>query len=185
MDESATTGRVHLASLFLTFLGISAFTLGGGYAMVPVINDAAVKRGWLREDEFWDLFARAQAVPGPFGLNMALSVGAKVRGFAGLAVCALAIVLPPFFALIAAGSLLAAFGSHPVVADFMEGAGATIPGFVLAMIVKMSRARAWNAMRILLTAGLAVALILLPSLAIPLFFAGAFACWLTERAWKS
>jgi chromate transporter len=177
--------RPSLASLFFSFLAISATTIGGGYAMVPVICDAVTRRGWLDEREFWDLFARAQSVPGPFGLNIALAIGRDARGAAGFAVSGLAIVIPPFVALVAAGALLSAFGSLPQVADFMEGARATIPGFVLAMILKMAKARRWNAFRATATVALAAVFIAFPALAIPVFFGATLALYFAERAWNS
>ena len=64
--------------LFLVFFKIGAFTFGGGYAMIPLIrNEVVRKRTWLNDDEFMDMLAIAQSMPGPIALNTALFVGNK------------------------------------------------------------------------------------------------------------
>ncbi|MGI6049117.1 MAG: chromate transporter, partial [Petrimonas sp.] len=81
--------------LFLVFFKIGAFTFGGGYAMIPLIrNEVVRKRTWLNDDEFMDMLAIAQSMPGPIALNTALFVGNKRRGFKGSLFSGLGIILP-------------------------------------------------------------------------------------------
>ena len=81
--------------LFTTFAKIGSFTLGGGYAMVPVMQKEIVeKKGWLASDEFMDILAVSQATPGLFAMNMASHIGYKLKGTLGGIVGALAVALP-------------------------------------------------------------------------------------------
>ncbi|MDR2496873.1 MAG: chromate transporter [Tannerellaceae bacterium] len=88
-------------SLFLTFLRIGAFTVGGGYAMLPLIEREAVGRKWMSREEFVDLLAVAQAMPGIFAVNIAIFIGYRLKKTAGSMVCCLAAVLPSFLMILA------------------------------------------------------------------------------------
>ena len=71
--------------IFISFFKIGSFTLGGGYAMIPLIQQEVVdKKGWLKESEFVEMMAIAQSAPGPIALNTAIFVGYKARGVKGV-----------------------------------------------------------------------------------------------------
>lgn len=71
--------------IFISFFKIGSFTLGGGYAMIPLIQQEVVdKKGWLKENEFVEMMAIAQSAPGPIALNTAIFVGYKARGIKGV-----------------------------------------------------------------------------------------------------
>ena len=81
--------------LFTTFFRIGAFTIGGGYAMIPLIEaDVVEKHRWLDKEMFMDLVAVAQTCPGVFAVNISIFVGKKVGGFAGALMSTLGTVLP-------------------------------------------------------------------------------------------
>lgn len=180
-DVGATASAPSPWALFCVFAGISAVTVGGGYAMVPVIGQALEKRKWLDEDEFYRLFARAQSFPGPFAFTTALIVGGKLAGPAGAAAAGIGVVIPPFGALVLVGVALGRIGDYPAVKSFLEGAGATVSGLVAAMVWKIARKRSWNALRAVSTIVLAFVLALLPSLTLPIFLAAAFCLYFVER----
>jgi chromate transporter len=169
--------------LFGVFFWISAVTVGGSYAMVPVIELALEKRGWTKEEEFYDLFAAAQSFPGPLAFTTALMVGKELCGPAGATAAGIAVVLPPFAAILVVGSLLGRFGQIPAVAAFLDGAGATVAGLVAAMVYKVARHRKWNVGRIAGTMLLAVALVLWPTASLPIFFAGVALLYFMEKKW--
>jgi chromate transporter len=171
--------------LFGVFAWISAVTIGGGYAMVPIIGSALEKRGWVAEDEFYDLFASAQSFPGPLAYTTALVAGRRLGGAAGAAASAAGVLIPPFFAIIAVSALLGRFGELPPVRAFLDGAGATVPGLVAAMIWKMGKGRAWTAGRAIGTLALAAALIVAPRLCLPIFLGACAVLYFVERRWKS
>ena len=95
-------------TLFLSFLKIGAFTIGGGYAMLPLIEREVVDRGWMTKEDFIDLFAVAQSLPGIFAVNIAIFVGYKLKKTKGSIVCALGSILPSFIILLA----IALFFTH-------------------------------------------------------------------------
>ncbi|MBQ2416920.1 MAG: chromate transporter, partial [Alistipes sp.] len=86
-----------LLQLFISFLKIGAFTFGGGYAMVPIIEREVIEhRGWVAREDFLDLLTVAQSAPGPIALNTAVFVGYKIYGVRGALSALLGIVLPAF-----------------------------------------------------------------------------------------
>lgn len=89
-----------LWTLFITFIKIGAFTIGGGYAMLPLIEREVVNRGWISKDDFIDLFAVTQSLPGIFAVNIAIFLGYRLRGVKGSVVCALGTILPSFIIIL-------------------------------------------------------------------------------------
>jgi chromate transporter len=171
--------------LFGVFAWISAVTIGGGYAMVPVMGSALEKRGWTTEEEFYDLFAAAQSFPGPLAYTTALVAGRKLCGPAGAAASGVGVVLPPFIAIVAVAALIGQFGEQPAVKAFLDGAGATVPGLVAAMIWRLAKGRAWTAVRIAGTLGIATLLILAPKASLPIFLGACALLYLVEKRWNS
>lgn len=87
--------------LFLTFVKIGTFTIGGGYAMLPLIQREVVDRGWLSKQDFIDIFAVTQSLPGIFAVNISIFVGYKLKKVPGAIFCALGTILPSFFIILA------------------------------------------------------------------------------------
>lgn len=83
--------------LFFTFFKIGAFTFGGGYAMIPLIEDACVtKHGWMTHNEMENMTALAESTPGPISINCATHIGFRRAGLLGAALATLGVVLPSF-----------------------------------------------------------------------------------------
>lgn len=167
--------------LFRLFFGISAVTIGGGYVIVPVIQRAVEKRGWVSESDFYDLLARAQSIPGPMALNSALFVGMKLAGPAGFLAALLGVLLPPFAAMIALATVFEVAGDVPAIRGFLDGSFAVVPGLTAALAFNMIKKRKWSIQRGILTVLGAVGLILAGSMAVPLFFGIIALAWLLER----
>ena len=123
----------NLPALFATFARIGAFTFGGGYAMIPLIQREVVdNRGWVGDEDILDIVAIAESTPGPIAINAATFIGQKVAGVPG-AVCATLGVVLPSFAIIAAISLaLEAFRNLRVVRYAFWG----IRAGVIALLLK-------------------------------------------------
>ena len=86
-----------LPTLFGVFLKIGAFTFGGGYAMIALLeNEFVQKRGWMDQKEFVDMVAIAESTPGPVAVNAATYIGYKMAGTAGAALATLGVCLPSF-----------------------------------------------------------------------------------------
>ena len=87
-------------TLFLTFMKIGMFTIGGGYAMLPLIQREVVDRGWMTKEEFIDIFSVAQSLPGIFAVNISIFVGYRLRKKMGGFICALGTILPSFLIIL-------------------------------------------------------------------------------------
>lgn len=102
--------------LFLTFLKIGAFTFGGGYAMIPLIQREIVDRkAWLAKDDLLDIVAIAETTPGPIAINTATFVGYRVAGIWGAIVSTLGVVLPSFWIIVLIAMLFRNFKDAEVV----------------------------------------------------------------------
>ena len=94
-------GRIMLWQLFTSFMKIGAFTLGGGYAMLPIIEaEVVAKRQWITAEDFLDMVVLAQTAPGILAMNISILVGEKVAGKRGAIVSALGAGLPSFTAIL-------------------------------------------------------------------------------------
>lgn len=126
--------------LFIVFFNIGAFTIGGGYAMVPLIKrDVADKNHWLTEQEFIDLLAVAQAAPGVLAINMALVVGYRVRGTIGAIAGALGAALPSFLIILVVASLWLDLAHNRWIEAFMAGARPVVVALLANAALSMGR----------------------------------------------
>ena len=122
-----------LWQIFLTFFKIGAFTFGGGYAMIPLIQREAVDhRKWVTEDDILDIVAIAESTPGPIAINSATFVGYRAAGVLGSAVATLGVVLPSFVLILALSFVLQKFEDVKAVKWAFWG----IQAGVLALLFK-------------------------------------------------
>lgn len=89
-----------LSKLFLTFTRIGLFTIGGGYAVIPLIERDIVSKNWLSREEFYELLSITESLPGVFATNIAALVGYKVSGLKGGIIAALGTIIAPFLIII-------------------------------------------------------------------------------------
>lgn len=167
-------------ALFRAIAQINTVTLGGGYVIVPVMAASFEKRGWMREADFYDIFAKAQAFPGPLALSTAILTSQKLCGTKGAVAAFFGVILPPFIALILVSGVIGSIGSLPAVQRFLEGAGAVVPGIVAAMLWKTAKKRKWTAAKIVETIVVTAALILFPRLSLPILLAAIAALYAIE-----
>ena len=107
--------------LFLTFLKIGALTFGGGYAMIPLVQEAVVSNGWLTEDAFLNFIAVAESTPGPIAINMATYIGSVQAGFWGSVMATLGVVLPSFLIILLIVALMHNFVKYAPVQAVLKG----------------------------------------------------------------
>ena len=86
--------------LLWTFFKIGLFTIGGGYAMIPMIKSEVVAVGWLTESELLDFMAISESTPGPFAVNVATFVGFNEAGVLGALCSTLGVILPSFIIIL-------------------------------------------------------------------------------------
>jgi len=98
--------------LFLAFLKIGAFTFGGGYAMIAMIQAEAERHGWLTQEELVDFVALSESTPGPLAVNMATFVGIRTGGILGAIIATIGIVLPSFIIILIIAKCFEKYISH-------------------------------------------------------------------------
>ena len=126
--------------LFFTFFRIGAFTFGGGYAMIPLIQrEAAERRGWIDEAELLDVVAVAESTPGPIAVNAATYVGWRVGGFAGALLATLGVILPSFFIILFLSAALGRFAAVRAVRYAFLGVKAGVLALILRAAVRLYR----------------------------------------------
>jgi len=133
-------------TLFITFLKIGGFTLGGGMAMVPMMKAEVVdKNKWLTNDEFMDIMAVSQATPGVFAVDMASHIGYKLNGIRGGIFAALGNIFPSLIIILLIAFFFTAFKDNYWVEAIFKGirpavvALIAVPIFSMAKSVKLNR----------------------------------------------
>lgn len=129
-----------LVQLLTTFLKIGAFTFGGGYAMLPLIQREVVeKHCWLTQDDLLDIVAIAESTPGPIAINAATFVGVRVAGGAGACAATLGVVLPSFLIILGLSFVLKQFQALPAVQYAFQGIRAGVLALILKALLSMHR----------------------------------------------
>ena len=125
-------------SLFVTFFKIGAFTFGGGYAMIPLIQrEIAEKRKWINNDDILDIIAIAESTPGPIAVNSATFVGYKVAGVSGAAFATLGLVIPSYVIITIVAFFLDKFKHLQVVTFAFNGIRAGVLVLIIKALVSM------------------------------------------------
>lgn len=149
-SEAAQASRNIYLDAFLTFFKIGLFTIGGGYAMIPLIEAEIIeKKKWVSHDEFVDLMAIAQSCPGIFAVNIAIFIGYRLRRVKGALVCCLGTALPSFIIILLIALFFHQFKDNQMVAAAFRGirpavvALIAVPTYNLAKKAKLNRYTFW------------------------------------------
>ncbi|MBR1878537.1 MAG: chromate transporter [Paludibacteraceae bacterium] len=127
--------------LFWTYLKIGTFTLGGGYAMLPLIQREVVDRKhWIDEEEFMNMIALAQAAPGLIAVNSAIFIGWRIGGWWGVMGAVLGAVLPSFLIILAIAMVFSEWKELPWVEAAFKGIRPAVVALIAAPLVKMAKA---------------------------------------------
>lgn len=136
--------------LFGIFCKIGMFTIGGGYAMIPLIeNEIVDKRKWINKDDFLDLLAIAQSTPGVFAVNISIFIGYKLKGIKGSLFTTLGAVLPSFVIILAIAMLFHNFKDNEVIERIFKGIRPAVvaliaaPTFTMAKSARINRYTIW------------------------------------------
>ncbi|MCM1990336.1 chromate transporter [Oceanirhabdus seepicola] len=126
--------------MFFCFFKIGAFTFGGGYAMIPLIEKEFVdNKGWISKDDFVDIIVLSQSLPGALAVNSSLFVGYKICGVLGAILALLGVVIPSFCIIIIISILFMKFRDNPIVIQGFNGIKAAVPMLVLFAIISLSK----------------------------------------------
>lgn len=156
-----------IISMFLTFLKIGAFTFGGGYAMIAIIEHEIVEnKKWINKEDFLDMIALAESTPGPIAINSATYIGYKVGGVPGSATATLGVVLPSFVIIFAVSLIFDKFLKFKYVDYAFRGIQACVVYLICSAGIKMFRSLEKNAFNILTVCLVVVAMTVITVLSI-------------------
>ncbi|MBQ1408523.1 MAG: chromate transporter [Bacteroidales bacterium] len=126
--------------LFISFWKIGAFTIGGGYVMIPLMEREVVDhRGWLSREEFLDCLSLSQAMPGVFAVNMATIIGRKLGGFRGVLCAVLGNILMPIALILLIAMTLRIFRDNAVVEHIFMGLRPAVVAMIAAPVFRMAK----------------------------------------------
>ena len=131
--------NISLLKIFGVFSRIGAFTIGGGYAMLPIIRDEMAKRGWIGEDELPDIIALSQSAPGLLAVNISIFAGYRLRGVPGSIAATLGAILPSFVAILAIAMVFSSFKDNPWVVRAFMGIRPVVIALILVPMLSMAK----------------------------------------------
>ena len=131
--------RASLWQIFGVFAKIGAFTIGGGYAMIPLIQAEMSKRGWISDDELPDIVALSQSAPGVMAVNISIFAGHKLRGIKGSIAATLGSILPSFLIILAIALFFSAFKENPWVERAFKGIRPVVISLIAIPMVNMAK----------------------------------------------
>jgi chromate transporter len=132
-------GAPSLWNIFLVFAKIGAFTIGGGYAMIPLIRNELVKRNWISDEELPDIVALAQSAPGVLAVNMSIFSGYRMRGVKGCIVATLGSVLPSFLTILLIAMIFTGYQDNPIIVRIFKGIRPVVVSLILVPMINMAR----------------------------------------------
>lgn len=172
---------ISFLTLFLTFFKIGAFTFGGGYAMLPLIQEEVLRHGWVGEADLINFIAISESTPGPFAINIATYIGSQVGGAFGVwgsilgSACAtLGVVLPSFIVILIVARFYEKYKQSRIVKGCMSGLKPAVVGLIGSAILSVVA-------EVLFPMGVALSAFANPSLYVSL---GIFALTVTLAFWK-
>jgi chromate transporter len=129
-----------ILNMFWTFFKIGAFTFGGGYAMIPLIEAEIVgKKQWLSKEDFLDVIVISQTFPGALAVNSSIFIGFRIGGLLGAITGLLGVILPSFFIILLVAVFFMKFRDYYYVDLIFKGISAAVPMLILIAVVSLSK----------------------------------------------
>ena len=130
-----------LIELFIVFFKLGAFTIGGGIAMLPLLQNTLInEKKWFTKEEFMDIVAVCQSLPGVVAINMATYVGFKKKGLIGSLVSTFGVTIPSFTMIIIIARFITSLGDNAVLLGAMAGLRAAALGMVAVAMIQLAPA---------------------------------------------
>jgi chromate transporter len=123
-----------ILELIWSFLKIGAFTFGGGYAMIPLIQSEVASHNWMSMEEMINFIAVSESTPGPLAVNMATYIGFEVAGIPGAVCATVSVVLPSFIIILLIAKIYTLFAANKYVAGCMYGLKPAVIGLIAAAL---------------------------------------------------
>ena len=130
--------RVSLWQIFAVFAKIGAFTIGGGYAMIPIIQREMSRRGWISDEELPDIVALSQSAPGVMAVNISIFAGYRLRGIKGSIAATLGSITPSFLIILAIAIFFSAFRDNPWVERAFKGIRPVVIALIAVPMLNMA-----------------------------------------------
>ena len=121
--------------LFYVFFLIGLFTFGGGYAMIPMIQEEVVGRGWISSNALSDFIAISESTPGPFAINIATFVGSETAGIFGSICATLGVILPSFIIILIVAFIMNKFLNNKYVKGALNGVRPVVLALILSTAI--------------------------------------------------
>lgn len=121
--------------LFITFFKIGLFTFGGGQAMIPLIQEQVVSRGWISSKEMIDFIAISESTPGPLAINMSTYVGMETAGVLGAVLSTAGMVFPSFIIILAVAKFYEKFKKSTAITGALEGLKPAVIALIASAII--------------------------------------------------
>ncbi len=173
--ESKKTRFKILLDLFFTFFKVGAFTIGGGLAMLPVIEREIVdKKGYINKEEIIDAFAISQSLPGVIAINSAIYVGYRIAGLMGALCTAFGVVLPSFITILAIALLFPTISGNVWVNKALTGVKAGVAGVIAVSVVNLAKKALKDAFGIIIALVAFILAVLFDVSIVYIVLAGAF-----------
>lgn len=128
-----------LLDLFLTFFKVGAFTFGGGYAMLPLIQEEVVNNAWLSENDIINFIAVSESTPGPFAINIATYIGSEMAGIIGAICATIGVILPSLIIIILVAKLFEKFKTNKIIKGCMTGLKPAVVGLIGASVLSIGK----------------------------------------------
>ena len=128
-----------LFTLFATFFKIGLFTFGGGYAMLPLIQEEVVSRGWFTMEEMINFVAVSESTPGPFAINTATLIGTRTEGIIGGICATLGVALPSFIIILIVAKFFERFKTSKIINSCMSGLKPAVIGLIGSAVISMGK----------------------------------------------
>ncbi|MDI3546352.1 MAG: chromate transporter [Halanaerobiales bacterium] len=128
-----------IIELFITFFKIGFFTFGGGYAMLPLIQEEMLAHEWLTIEQFLDIVAVSQMTPGAIAINNATFVGYKIAGIWGILATTFGVISPSLIIIAIVATLMHKFSDHPYVEAAWQGIRPAVVGLIMVAVISLGR----------------------------------------------
>lgn len=164
-----------LLDMLITFIKVGTFTIGGGFAMIPIIKEEIVdKKAWIKEEDFLDIIALVQGSPGPIAINVSIFTGYKLKGFRGALVCTLGTVLPSFVIILLVATMFFQYRNNPTIEKVFLGVRPAVVGLIVSAVYQLSQQARFDYKRILISLLVTLIIVLLNISPVYLILLGGF-----------
>lgn len=151
-----------LFDIFKTFFKIGAFTIGGGYAMLPIIQKEVVEnKKWMKDEEFLDSIAVTNSLPGPLAINCATFVGYKTAGLPGALSAVLGAVMPSFLIILVIAIFFTTIADNRIVEQVFAGIRPAVVALIAFALLKLVKSMGINAVNISISVAVLLLILLL------------------------